>query len=336
MKIDVTLGAPKCNLETLMNLARLAERYGFDTVWSGDAAYERDYVVGMTHVAQATKKVGVGLAVTNPYLRHPIKTALAVASINEVSGGRAKFGIGAGSLETLRSLGLDWVRPAQRIAEMINVSRDFLRGETVNYVTDTITVSEVKAWMTLMGPIPFYVGCRRPVMLRMAGKTADGVLMDNVPVEYLPYAMDRIRKGAESAGKEIEKFDVGNLNMFAVSEDRTEARRRAKRLLPMVFITITERELEAIGLTKRDVEPIQTVIRRQTAEDFAKASSLVTDYMVDKVATCGTPEDCVKRIRDYGKAGVTRMVLELPTEPVYKPEEILKLAGEAIIPEFAE
>jgi 5,10-methylenetetrahydromethanopterin reductase len=336
MKIDVTLGAPKCNLETIMNLARLAERYGFDTVWMGDPSYERDYVAGLTHVAQATKSVGVGLAVTNPYLRHPIKTALAVASINEVSGGRARFGIGAGSLETLRSLGHDWVRPAQRIAEMIAVSRTFLGGETVNFASDTINVSDVKAWMPLMGPIPIYVGCRRPVMMRMAGRMADGVLLDNVPVEYLPYAIDRIRGGAESAGKAIDRFDVGNMNMFVVSEDRMEARRWAKRLLPMVFITISEMELQAIGLTKKDIEPIQTALRRQLPEDYAKASDLVTDHMAEKVATCGTPEDCVKRIRDYGKAGVTRMVLELPTDPEYEPEETLKLAGEAIIPELVK
>jgi 5,10-methylenetetrahydromethanopterin reductase len=333
IKFDIIFAA-ECDLKTLTNIAKQAERYGFDTVWAGDNSYIRDYAVCLTYMAQATKRIGIGLAVTNPYLRHPFKSALAVASINEVSEGRAKFGIGAGSHETMKSFGYDWDRPAQRIADMITAVRPFLRGENVTFKTDTMMVDGVKACMPLLGPIPIYVGCRRPVMMRMAGRVADGVLLNNVPVEYLPYAISRLRNGTESAGRDLDAFDVGNLNVFSVSEDREEARERVRIQLPIDFISISERELESVGLGLGDVIQIRMALKRQFPEDFVKASRFVTDYMVEKFSVSGTPEDCVRRIKDYVKAGVTRILLGLSTNTVDKPEETIKLAGESILTEF--
>lgn len=333
IKIDAIL-APECDLETLTRLSSLAEKYGFDTIWMGDGAYQRDYASCMTFMAQATKKIGIGLAVTNPYLRHPVKSALAIATINEVSKGRAKLGIGAGSLDTLKSLGYYWERPAQRIADMIIVIRTLLRGDRVNHKADSIIVDGVKAWMPLVGPIPIYVGCRRPIMMRMAGRMAEGVLLDNVPIEYIPYAKRQLLKGAASVGKDLEEFDVGNLSIFAASENRREAKQRVKRHLPYDFITISDRELKAVGLNQSDVEPIVEALKRQLPEEFVKASENVTDYMVEKFSTSGTPEDCIKRIKEYSNAGITRILLGLPTEPRDRPEETLKLAGEHVLPEF--
>ena len=173
-------------------------------------------------------------------------------------------------------------------------------------------------------------------MMRMAGRMADGVLLNNVPLEYVPYAITRLRKGAESGRRDFGEFDVGNLNVFAVSEDREEARERVRRQLPIDFISISERELSAVGLSLTDVEPIRTALKRQFPEDFMKASEFVTDYMMEKFSVSGTPEDCVKRMKDYEKAGVTRILLGLSTSPRDRPEETLRLAGESIMAEFTE
>ena len=333
INIDAII-APECDLKTLARLSKMAEKYNFNAIWMGDGAYQRDYASCLTIMAQATKRIGVGLAVTNPYLRHPIKSALAIASVNEISGGRALMGIGAGSLDTLKSLGHNWNMPVERISDMITAVRSFLSGRSVELKTDTISIEGVKAWMPLISPIPIYVGCRRPLMMRMAGRFADGVLLDNVPIEYLPFALDQLKTGSELSRRDFTKFDVGNLSIFAVSEDKKEAMKRVKRHLPYDFITISKRELRAVGLTPRDIEPMLAALRRQLPEDFMKASEFVTDYMVKNFSTSGTPEECIRRIKDYSRAGVTRILLGLPTEPSDKPEETLKLAGESILPEL--
>src|ERR1700757_2966385 len=80
----------------LAERARLAERCGFHAVWVADERFYREVYAVLTQVALATERVRMGPCVTDPFARHPALTAMAIATLDEISNGRALLGFGAG------------------------------------------------------------------------------------------------------------------------------------------------------------------------------------------------------------------------------------------------
>ena len=329
MKFGVTI-APDIDLKRTAKLAKMIEKCGFDSIWSAERAEQRDFIPAMITMARSTKKIKIGLGCTNPYLRHPAKTALALATVNEFSKGRVLFALGAGSLEALRVYGYDWVKPVQTCREAIKLMKALLGGREVNFVGETAALKKLRIGFDPKGVFPIYLGCRRPMMLKMAAQTADGVLLDNATLEYMNYVNRRLQIGFKSARRDPSGFEIANMKLFAVSEDRKEAKLRVKRLLPFYLISITDRELEAIGLSRKGIEPMVM----KSPEDHIRASAAVPEDLVEKFAIAGTPEDCIRTMRAYAGAGVTTLLCDLPSKPTDKPEETLRLAGEHVLPAF--
>src|SRR5262249_48850633 len=121
----------------LVERARLAEANGYSTVWVADERFYREVYSCLGQIAANTAKVLVGPCVTDPYARHPALTAMAIAALDEISGGRAILGIGAG-ISGFAELGIDRKKPARAIHEAIEVIRALLRGETVDYRGEVI------------------------------------------------------------------------------------------------------------------------------------------------------------------------------------------------------
>lgn len=99
---------PEGPIAGLVEVAVEAERLGFGRCWAYDEGLAtRDVYVTLAAIAAATSTIEIGPGITNPYTRHPAQTASAVASLDELSGGRAFLGIGAGGSLTLTPLGID-------------------------------------------------------------------------------------------------------------------------------------------------------------------------------------------------------------------------------------
>ena len=100
----------------LVERARLAEASGFDAVWLADERFYRDVYTSLAPVALATSRVQLGPCVTDPFARHPALTAMAIATLDEVSRGRAVLGIGAG-VSGFAELGIQPHKPRARSAK---------------------------------------------------------------------------------------------------------------------------------------------------------------------------------------------------------------------------
>src|ERR1700757_5082721 len=117
-------------MPTLVERARLAETTGYDTVWLADERFYREIYSCLTHFAGHTSKVLLGPCVTDPFSRHPALTAMAIATLDEISGGRAILGIGAG-VSGFRELGVNAERSAVAIREAVELIRQLLAGQNV-------------------------------------------------------------------------------------------------------------------------------------------------------------------------------------------------------------
>lgn len=113
-------------------MAKLAEDNGFSNIWITDHYNNRDVWTTLAVLSMMTNKISLGTGVTNPYTRSAAIIASSIASINELSGGRAILGIGPGDKATFDKMGIDWDKPLSRVRESVLAIRAFLAKEQVN------------------------------------------------------------------------------------------------------------------------------------------------------------------------------------------------------------
>src|SRR5512145_3535936 len=101
-------------------LAARAEALGYDDVWLADERFFREVYASLAAFAAGTTRVRLGRCVTDPYSRHPALTAMAIATLDELSGGRAVLGIGAG-ISGFAELGIRRERPSRALREAITL-----------------------------------------------------------------------------------------------------------------------------------------------------------------------------------------------------------------------
>src|SRR4029077_2649351 len=150
----------------VLDWARDLERHEhLDRLWVADEQFLRDPWVQLGAIAAVTSRVSIGICVTDPYIRHPALTATAAATLQELSGGRALLGLGAGSTG-FGALGLEPRSPARAVRECIELCRKLwsepgpfsYRGEQVRFHDDRLDFKPPS-------PIPIYVAARGPKML---------------------------------------------------------------------------------------------------------------------------------------------------------------------------
>src|SRR5688572_8112825 len=127
----------------LLDLARLVEELGFGTLWYADERFYRELYVGLAACAMVTSRLLLGTAVTDPFTRHPALTAAAIASLDELSDGRAVLGYGAG-ISGYHNLGITLDRPAKRLREAILILRRLLAGERFTFEGETLVVRNAR------------------------------------------------------------------------------------------------------------------------------------------------------------------------------------------------
>src|ERR1700739_1113181 len=162
----------------LVERARLAEAYGYSVVWVADERFYREVYCCLGQLAAHTAKVLLGPCVTDPFARHPALTAMAMATLDEISGGRAILGIGAG-ISGFAELGIDRSKPALAIREAIELIRALLRGETVDSRGEVVAFDHGRLRFAPPRPAaPVYLASNGPLGQRVAAEMADGVIME--------------------------------------------------------------------------------------------------------------------------------------------------------------
>ena len=166
-------------------LAQLAEDTGYDDLWLADERFFREVYASLTLCALRTRRLRLGPCVTDPYSRHPALTAMAIATLDEISNGRAVLGIGAG-VSGFRELGVDASRSAVAIGEAIELIRRLLAGDTVTVKGREVSFADGRLdFAPPRRDLPIYVASQRAAGCRVAGRLADGAIMQGAVAEPL-------------------------------------------------------------------------------------------------------------------------------------------------------
>lgn len=312
---------PEIPVEAIVDLGRLAEREGFDTVFASSHYNNRDPFQALARLAAETEQVRLGPGVANPYETHPVKLTAQMATLAEASDGRAVFGIGAGDRSTLRNLGIDRERPLRKVLETMRVARKLFAGERVTH-DGTFAVSDAGLNFDV-DPVPIYVGAQGPHMLRMAGKYADGVLVNAAHPTDVSWSRDRIEEGKVERDDARDDPDIAVYASVSVAEDASAARAAARP--PVAFIAggADERVLDRHGI---DVETATAIGAHVEAGRFEEAFEAVTTQMLDAFSVAGTVETVASRLEALYEHADS-IVIAAPLGP--DREAAVELAAEA-------
>jgi 5,10-methylenetetrahydromethanopterin reductase len=281
---------PEIPVSEVAELGAQAESAGFDAVFASCHYNNRDPFLTLDRVAAATDEVLVGPGVANPYETHPVKLASQVATLDEVSDGRAVFGVGAGDASTLSNLGVDREKPLRRVLESFKVAVDLWAGERVDH-DGTFTARDAGLNYE-PGEIPVYVGAQGPHMLRMAGKHADGVLVNASHPNDLSWSADRVAEGVEDRVAE-GSVDVAAFASVSIAEEEADALDAARPPVAFIAAGAAPPVLDRHGLDRERAGEIGDAIE---AGEFSEAFGLVTDAMLDAFCIAGDPEQVASQI----------------------------------------
>ncbi|CAB4815293.1 unannotated protein [freshwater metagenome] len=279
--------APNHTAQVTVGMARLAEDLGYDSVWVADEGVRtRDVFVTMTAIATATRTLRIGTGLVNPYTRHPALTAAAVASIDELSGGRAFLVYGAGGSLSLGPLGIERDRPLAHVREALDVCRRLFDGETVTFSGETITLANARLDYARPGIEIWFAG-RSPLLLAHAGAAADGALLEFLHIPTLGSYAEQVESGATKVGRSCPRL----LYSTCVVTDRD----RLESIRPHMTYRLVDSPdavKAQLGITPRHVAEI----REAMSGGLEAAAHLIPDRWIEPFVILGTPDECADRI----------------------------------------
>jgi 5,10-methylenetetrahydromethanopterin reductase len=294
----------------MVALAQEAERAGMDSVWLADGYYARDALVSLAAIGSATERVQLGTSVLNPFTRHPAALAMAFATLDELSGGRAVIGIGAGARHQVEAqMGYDASRPLTALREAIDVLERVATGKEVDYDGKVIKARGVRLVIKGARPLPIYVGAVGPKMLQLAGERGAGVFVPQTSPEFVRTALKDVEQGAAAAGRKLSDIDVAAMVILAVADDEEAAQRSVGPLLGILMLAPeAERILEGNGLDPAIADRLRKAYNAGGVREVAQA---VTTDMIDKLAIAGPPDLCREKLQGLVDAGVTHPVISM-------------------------
>src|SRR5512144_2223988 len=199
------------------DLCREAEETGFE--WLGVADSQsvfRELYVALTLAALHTTRMRLGPLVTNPLTRHLVVTASAIASVDELSGGRAVLGLGSGD-SAIYTVGAPPATLAG-LEDSVTTLRRLTAGETVERAGRPWRVHRATR------RVPIYLAAEGPRTLELAGRVADGVIVGlGLTPDVVRLSLDAIERGARAAGRKLEDVDVWWFAKTNVADTRAAA-----------------------------------------------------------------------------------------------------------------
>jgi 5,10-methylenetetrahydromethanopterin reductase len=339
----------------LVALAGAAEQAGFDQLWFSNDLFLRSAPVLAGALAVRTGRIGLGIAVMNPYSVHVSELAMAAATAQEVSGGRFLLGLGAGAEQFLGWAGLARPRPLAVTRTALVALRALLGHEDVDrtLLPEWFGADSVLRF-PLERPVPVYVGAMGPKMLEMAGRHADGVLPLLYPPERYATVRPQVLAGAALAGTGLAGTGLAGAGLagaglagagldggsrardvdlpacfwVSVSDDAAAARAALAEKLAYYGPSIPAAVLAGSGLRPQDFAPAA-----ELAHGGHGAAALIDDRMLS-LGVAGDGADVLARCRALTRLGASHLSFGPPLGP--DPVAAVRLLGEQVLPALQE
>jgi probable F420-dependent oxidoreductase len=318
----------------MIDLMQFAERQGFEYAWTYDShILWQDSYATLAIAAAQTERIKLGHFVTNPGIRDPTIAASWYATVHDVSNGRMAMGIGRGD-SSRRVVGLQPVKVAEfeRRCAMI---KELMNGREVDWNEKQLKLEWVRDELP---DIPMWIAGYGPKALAVAGRVADGVIIQLADPQIIQWIMDTARKAAEEVGRDPSELKCIVGAPSNVTDDIESAREQAKWFPAMVSNHVMDL-IERYGFDSEIPHALTEYVKARKFYDYkehsrvgAKHGEFVTDEIVDRFCVLGTPTEAAAKLKELESVGVDQFNIYLMT---HSQEETLEVYGKEILPQFS-
>lgn len=331
MQFGITI-KPDMTVERIVALTRQAEAAGFEYGWIFDShvLWLEPYPM-LTLMAMNTKKMRLGTCVTNPATRDITVTSSLFATLNLISGGRMQLGIGRGD-SSRRVLGKKPVTPAE-LEQSVKAFRALTSGKEIDYEGRPARLTWADG-----GIPPVWVAGYGPKVLEMAGRVADGVILQFADPDLIAWCVSFVKKGAEAAGKDFSKIEIMAAAPVWVSDDLKVGRDHV-RWFPAL---VSNHVVDLVSRYKPEELPpaLTSYIRDKGQYDYlhhcevgSSNADFVTDDVIDRFCLLGPAKAQIEKLHALKRAGVTQFNIYLMCGD---EEDTLEKYKQQVLPAFGK
>ena len=320
---------------------QLAERLGYDTVWTAEA-YGSDALSPLAFLAAKTERIRLGTAVIQLAGRTPANAAMTIATIDALAGGnRVICGIGVSGPQIVEGwYGQPWGRPYYRIKDYVTIMKKiFRREEPVIHEGKEISLpftgdgamgvgKPLKSILHMNPEIPIWLGTGMESTVKLTAEIADGWLpLGLVPENYKLYE-PWIEEGLRRAGKDASQFEAQSGAAVIVTDDVKSA---LGRLKPNVALYVGGMGHKSKNFHKEMMirrgfgDAAERIQELYLAKRKDEATDAVPDEFVDQGALVGDRERIQKRFRDWEDSGITGLTINGNEEALRLMAEVARL-----------
>ncbi len=339
MKLGLAIGYSGAELRLPMERILLAERLGYDSLWTAEA-YGSDAITPLAYIAALTKRIRLGTGIMQLAGRTPAMAAMQAATVDALSGGRMIAGIGVSGPQIVEGwYGQPWGKPYYRIRDYVTIMRKiFAREEPVSHEGREISLpytgpgamgigKPLKSILHTNPKLPIWLGTGTEANVKLTAEIADGWL----PLGFVPGSMQTYRPWLEEGfrraggGKSLKDFEIQAGTTVIITDDVREAFRKMK---PQIALYVG-------GMGHRDKNFHNDMMVRRGYGDAAKAiqelylagrkaeaMEAVPDEYCDEQALAGTPARIRERYRAWEDSGATGLTIRA------EQDEALELMAE--------
>jgi len=305
-----------------LELVREAERLGYDSVWTAEA-YGSDAVTILGWLAGQTERIGLGSAIMQMPGRSPAMTAMTAATLDQLSGGRFRLGIGSSGPQVAEGWhGQRFARQLMRTREYVAVVRKALAREKLEFQGETLELplpdGPGKALKLTIAAVqervPVYLAAIGPKNTTLAAEIADGWIPTLFSPEHVAEFRPLLEAGFARApnGKGLDAFDIApTVNAF-VSEDRDAARDAMRPYLALYVGGMGSREqnfYNALVQRYGHEAAAAEVQEHYLAGRRDEAAAALPAELIDAVSLCGPPDVVRERLDVFRAAGVGTLMI---------------------------
>lgn len=324
--------------EDTIDMVVEAERLGFTVAWCAEA-YGNDAATVLTWIAAKTTRIDVGSAIFQIPARTPAMTAMTAATIDTLSGGRFRLGLGVSGPQVSEGWhGVRFDKPLARTREYVDIIRLAFARERVRYDGQHYRLplpdGAGKPLKMIIHPVrehlPIYLAAIGPKNLELCGEKFDGWLAIFFDTETGAEQLASIRAGMQRAGRADEPFDVVPTTPVVIGDDVAACADPVRGYAALYVGGMGSREQNfynrlAVRMGyEREAGEIQD---RYLARDYAGAAAAVPLDFVDRTSLLGPVPRIAERMQELAKAGVT--TLNVSAYGATQEERIATLRGVA-------
>jgi F420-dependent oxidoreductase-like protein len=322
-------------------LAQEADRLGFSVVWAAEA-YGSDTVSMLAWIAGQTERIDLGSGVMQIPARTPAMTAMTAASLDALSGGRFRLGLGVSGPQVSEGWhGVRFGRPLARTREYVDIVRLAVARKEVSYQGEFYQLplpdGPGKALRLGFHPpreyIPTYLAAVGPKNLELAGEIADGWLAVFLAPEYAAEQLASIAAGRARAGKTIEGFDVVPSVPVVIGDDVAMCAELVRWYAALYVGGMGSRQQNFYNQLATRMgygEAARRVQDLYLSKQQRDAAAAVPLEFIDRTSLLGPVDRIAARMREYAAAGVTTLSVSLFVADRESGEQTLRQIAEAL------